>query len=143
METPMSPAQLKRWFDSLEFEKKYHSDAPLGAWLDEYGTHLALCAPTSEQVVLNIYPDGDLSVAERSMFMRKAERGVWLHDESSRLDGAYYDFDVTVDGETSRTQDPYARACGVNGIRSMVVDLPSTNPVGWDEDHAPERARRT
>ena len=139
METPMSPAQLKRWFDSLEFEKKYHSDAPLGAWLDEYGTHFALWAPTAEQVVLHIYPDGDLSVAERSMFMRKAERGVWLHDESSRLDGAYYDFDVTVDGETSRTQDPYARACGVNGIRSMVVDLPSTNPVGWEEDHAPEK----
>ena len=140
METHLSPAQLKRWFDSADFEKTYHSDAPLGAWLDDSGTHFSLWAPTAEKVVLHLYPDGDLSVAERSIFMRKAERGVWLHDESERLSGVYYDFDVTVAGETSRTQDPYAKACGVNGLRSMIIDLAATNPQGWAQDQSPQKA---
>ena len=139
MEVSSSPAQLKRWFDSPDFEKQYHCDAPLGAWLDENGTHFALWAPTAQQVTLHLYPDGSTSPEERSISMRKGDRDVWLHDESSPLGGVYYDYDVTVNGETARTQDPYAKACGVNGLRSMVTDLSSTNPVGWENDCAPAK----
>ncbi len=139
MDTLKTPAQLKRWFDSAEFEQKYHCDAPLGAWLDADGTHFALWAPTAQEVRLNLYPDGGRSTAERSIAMRKAERGLWLHDETVRLDGMYYDYDVTVDGRISRTQDPYAKACGVNGLRGMVVDLAATNPRGWTQDQAPAK----
>ena len=32
------------------------------------------------------------------------------------------------------TYDIYAKACGVNGKRSMVVDLSKTNPEGWEND---------
>ncbi len=39
----------------------------------------------------------------------------------------YYDFLVTAGGKTRSTADPYARACGVNGERSMVVDLADIN----------------
>ncbi len=139
MEKPMPPAQLKRWFDSAEFEKQYHSDAPLGAWLDASGTHFALWAPTAQRVQLHLYPDGGGSAALRAIPMRKAERGLWLHDEAERLDGVYYDYDVTVDGRASRTQDPYAKAGGVNGRRSMVVDLAATDPQGWAQDKAPAK----
>ena len=34
MEAQMTPVQLKRWFDSAEFEKEYHYEGPLGAWLE-------------------------------------------------------------------------------------------------------------
>lgn len=34
--------------------------------------------------------------------------------------------------------DPWAHAAGVNGRRSMVVDLPRTGPEGWDADRMPE-----
>lgn len=34
--------------------------------------------------------------------------------------------------------DPWAHAAGVNGRRSMVVDLPRTDPEGWDADRMPE-----
>lgn len=139
MEKQMTPAQLKRWFDSAEFEKKYHCDAPLGAWLDKAGTHFALWAPTTSQVVLNLYADGGTSAAIRSVPMKKGERGLWVHEDASLLDGIYYDYDVTVDGKTSRTQDPYAKACGVNGLRGMVVDLAATNPNGWLKDKAPAK----
>ena len=139
MDAQMTPAQLKRWFDSSEFEKQYHSDAPLGAWLDADGTHFALWAPTAGQVTLNLYRDGGSGAAVRSVAMRSLARGVWRHDEAATLAGMYYDYDVTVDGRTARTQDPYAKACGVNGLRGMVVNLADTNPAGWAQDKAPAR----
>ena len=42
---------------------------------------------------------------------------------------------VTVNGSTNETQDVYSKAVGVNGNRSMVVDLDSTDPEGWDSDN--------
>lgn len=39
--------------------------------------------------------------------------------------------------KTVRSADPYARACGLNGKRSMVVDLRQTDPEGWEADKAP------
>ncbi len=139
MENQMTPAQLKSWFDSKAFEQAYHTDAPLGAWLDAGGTHFALWAPTAQKVLLNLYPDGGKSQAQRTVTMKKGGKGLWLYDDASRLDGLYYDYDVTVDGKTSRTQDPYAKACGVNGSRGMVVNLAETNPAGWAQDKAPEK----
>ena len=139
METQMTPGQLKAWFDSEAFEQQYHTEAPLGAWLDETGTHFALWAPTAEKVQLNLYTDGSESPALRSISMRKAEQGLWLHDEYSQLCSVYYDYDVTVNGTTVRTQDPYAKACGVNGKRGMVIDLAATDPQGWAEDKAPAK----
>ena len=139
MKMKMTPMQLKRWFDSVEFEQAYRCDAPLGVWLDAEGTHFALWAPTAEKVALNLYPDGGRSGPQCSIGMRKAAKGLWLHDDPTRLSGVYYDYEITVDGETARTQDPYARACGVNGQRSMVVDLAETDPVGWQQDKAPEK----
>ena len=139
MESQMTPAQLRRWFDSAEFEKAYHYDGLLGAWLEGQGTRFALWAPTAEQVVLNLYPDGCESARLRSIDMRKGPKGVWLHDEPSRLDGVYYDYDVTVQGVTQRTQDPYAKACGVNGLRGMVVNLADTDPLGWAQDKVPAK----
>ena len=139
METQMTPAQLKVWFDSPEFAQQYHSDAPLGARLDAAGSHFALWAPTAQQVVLHLYPDGGQSAAMRTVPMKKGPRGVWQYDVSERLDGAYYDYDVDVDGTVCRTQDPYAKACGVNGLRSMVVDLKETDPAGWMQDRAPAK----
>lgn len=139
METQQTPAHLKVWFESSAFEQQFHTDAPLGAWMDTEGTHFALWAPTAKNVTLFLYPDGDRSAAIRSIAMLMGERGVWHYDDARRLDGVYYDYVVTADGSLGRTQDPYARACGVNGQRSMVVDLSATDPEGWDEDHAPAK----
>lgn len=64
---------------------------------------------------------------------------MWFAGINQRLDGVYYDYLVTAAGNTRRTADPYARACGLNGQRSMVVDLAATDPEGWQEDKAPAR----
>ena len=51
----------------------------------------------------------------------------------------YYDFLLMIEGEEVRSADPYAKACGVNGKRSMAVDLKCTNPKDWEMDKAPEK----
>ena len=58
--------------------------------------------------------------------------GTWLVRCDGIGHGTYYDYLVRfADGTVNRTADPWARAAGVNGRRSMVVDLDQTNPAGW------------
>ena len=125
------------WFSSGEFEKLYHYDGPLGAFCGRDGTKILLWAPTAQSVFLHLYPTGSGNDATETVPMTKLERGVWGYETTRNLNLWYYDFDVTVEGVTRRTADPYARACGVNGKRSMVIDLASTDPAGWDRDRAP------
>lgn len=124
-------------FAAAEFQKKYHTTQPLGAFCGRAGTRISLWAPTAEAVFLHLYPAGSVCPATETVPMEKDGQGVWHYKTTRNLDGTYYDFDVTVDGNTCRTADPYARACGVNGSRSMVVDLAATDPEGWAQDRAP------
>ena len=124
-------------FISEAFKKEYHTDKPLGAFCGPEGTRIDLWAPTAEAVFLHFYPSGNDSNAIETIPMDKGKQGVWSFRTSRNLDGCYYDFDVTVDRKTRRTADPYAKACGVNGNRSMVIDLKKTNPEGWEADKAP------
>ena len=57
------------------------------------------------------------------------------------MKNVYYTYSVTALSvsstpvcTTKETPDPYAVAAGVNGDRSMVCDLDSTNPEGWEKD---------
>ena len=53
------------------------------------------------------------------------------------LHGVYYDFELVIEGEAIWSADPYAKACGINGQRSMIVDLKQTDPDGWQEEVIP------
>ena len=127
-------------FVSEEFQRQFHCDQPLGAFCSQNGTRIMLWAPTAEAVFLHFYPAGNDCGAVETVCMERGKRGVWYYRTTRNLDGWYYDFDVTVQGKTRRTADPYARACGVNGWRSMVIDLERTNPEGWEADKAPAPA---
>jgi pullulanase len=127
-----------KWFSSPEFDREYKYSGELGAICSSAGTKILLWAPTAQSVFLHLYPAGDHCHASESLPMTKGERGVWYFETVRNLHGVYYDFDVSAAGETHRTADPYARACGVNGSRSMVVDLSQTDPDGWCDDRPPE-----
>ncbi len=60
--------------------------------------------------------------------------GVWCVTVFGDLKDLYYTYLVTVCGKTQETQDVYSKALGVNGRRSMVCDMKSTDPEGWNED---------
>ena len=126
-----------KWLSSMGFEQEYHYDKPLGAFCGPDGSAIKLWAPTAESVFLHLYPTGNGSKALETVSMEKGKRGVWSYRTTRNLDGWYYDFDVTVDGVTRTTADPYAKACGINGQRSMVIDLSRTDPKGWAEDKSP------
>ena len=125
------------WFASKEFERDYHYTKTLGAQCGPEGTRIRLWAPTAQAVFLHLYAAGKDGAALETVAMERGEKGVWSYRTLRNLHGTYYDFDVTVDGVCRRTADPYARACGVNGSRSMVVELSRTDPEGWEADTAP------
>lgn len=133
----------KQWFDSKEFEEKFHCEAPLGVSRTNDSTVFRLWAPTADAVTLQFYHDGSNGDAYASVSMTKQERGLWYYKADQDLDGVYYDFAVTAGGCCRKTADPYAKACGVNGTRSMVIDLRKTDPDGWRQDCAPEKQSET
>lgn len=126
-------------FDSEEFYKAYHTEQPLGVVCSSEGTVFSLWAPTAEEIALRLYRCGNDTPAERILPMRLKEKGVWEYETTEILEGLYYDYAVTVDNRVYETPDPYGKACGVNGTRSMVLDLRRTDPDNWHLDKAPAK----
>ena len=135
---------MNKHYSSPEFEAKYtYSGKDLGAAWTKERTLFRLWAPTAEAVVINLYAGGtageaDLLAQEK---MIPDVQGTWVAEVNGDLKGVYYTYLVTVDGEETEACDPYARTTGVNGHRAMVIDLASTNPVGWEEDKDPHMGR--
>ena len=126
-----------QYFDSPQFQDDFHCAAELGCFCTPRGTEFRLWAPTAQQVALRLFSTGETDTCLRMIFPEREARGVWRYATGEIWDGLYYDYLVTVDGVTRRTADPYARACGLNGARSMVLDLRGADPDGWTQDRAP------
>ena len=134
-------ARRKRLYDSKSFAGAFHDDGPLGFAYTPDATAFALWAPTARAVTLYLYDDGTAGKARLIQPLDRAAHGRWLCTVPGDLDGTYYDFTVTdAEGTTRRTADPWARACGRDGARSMVLDLRRTDPENWAADTAPAHA---
>ena len=121
--------------DAFDAQFTYTGDDLGAVWTKEQ-TCFRVWAPTASQVFLNLYEAGQGGEA-RVLPMAQAENGTWLLQVSGDLSGVYYTFTSVVDGVSREACDPYARTCGVNGHRAMVLDLSGTNPEGWDTDRDP------
>ena len=122
-----------------EIDKKYYYSGYLGSKITDKGTVFKIWSPFAEHIELNLYKSGHEGDCYNTIALVKEDKGIWSFKTSENLDGIYYDFNVTVNGKCERTADPYARACGLNGFRSMVVDLKTTNPDGFENDIPPEK----
>ena len=131
--------ELKDYYLTKEFEDKYNYAGSLGAEVCERGTVIRLWSPIAESVDLRLYDNGSTGEAETIIHMELCDRGVWEYAVNENLSGKYYDFALKIKGKTNISTDPYAKACGVNGKRSMIIDLNTTNPNGWEEDKAPTK----
>ena len=131
--------ELKDYYLTKEFEDKYNYEGSLGAEVCERGTVIRLWSPIAESVDLRLYDNGSTGEAEAIIPMELKEKGVWEYAVNENLSGKYYDFALKIKGKTRISTDPYAKACGVNGKRSMIIDLNTTNPNGWEEDKAPTK----
>ena len=123
---------------AAELDKSAYSGNDLGAVYTEKSTTFKVWSPKASAVSVDIYDygseaEGGKSIRTTNMTLDK-KTGVWSATISGDLAGKYYDYAVTHGKETKRTADIYARACGVNGKRSMVVDLRKTDPDNWEND---------
>ena len=132
-----TPAQWKTLFENVPFHRENYYTGPLGPDYTPGGTCLRLWAPTAEAVTVTLYHKGDGGAVLGTKPLVRGAHGVWSVWLPGEQHGRYYTFAVTVDGVTCETGDPYARAAGVNGVRSMIVDLARTAPSGWERDVRP------
>lgn len=121
-------------------EKTTYDGDDLGAVYSKEGTAFKVWAPSAQSVTLNLYTTGSDSeknakTISNTPMNKDNVTGVWSVKVDGDLNGTYYTYTVTTDGESQETGDIYAKAAGVNGERSMVVDLSSTNPSDWDKDN--------
>lgn len=132
-----TPAQWKTLFENVPFHRENYYTGPLGPDYTPGGTCLRLWAPTAEAVTVTLYHKGDGGAVLDTKPLVRGAQGVWSIWLPGEQHGRYYTFAVTVNGITRETGDPYARAAGVNGVRSMIVDLARTAPSGWERDVRP------
>ena len=124
---------------SANLDKSAYSGNDLGASYSKKATTFKVWSPNAASVRVNIFEhgsdnEGDAgSIMSRAMLLDKTT-GVWSVTINGDLLNKYYTYSVTHGKTTKETADVYAKACGVNGQRSMVVDLSTTNPEGWKND---------
>ena len=127
-----------RWKTSLlgsdSFSQKFTYDGPLGSFCDGATTSFRVWSPLARRAVVNLYRKGEDTPFRilGTTAMHKGIHETALHED---LHGVYYTYTLDFEGEgnafSHTCTDPYAKACGINGNKSMVVNLSLTNPQGF------------
>ncbi len=135
-ELERTPDGENGYFDSEKFrDEMIYEDGKLGAWMENGRTCFRLWAPEARQVWLILFESGEPdAVRTKKVLMEKKEHGIWELWVGKELDKTYYGYEVKHGERVVYSPDPYAKACGVNGRKSMVVNLKNTDPEGWETD---------
>lgn len=118
-----------------------YNESGLGATYTKSATTFKVWSPEASAVKVRLYKTGSDAesgagqLGDHAM-TKNSTTGVWSVTLQGDYKNTYYTYLVTVNGTTNETQDVYSKATGVNGARSMVVDLDSTDPEGWGERQA-------
>ncbi len=134
---------MENLYADSRFEQYYTYDgSDLGATYTKEATTFKVWAPTSAALYLNVYNTGtpkNLKIADisasnfcKTYRMGYQPGGIWQVTVEGDLSGKYYTYDVYNASGDSEVVDPYAKACGVNGLRGMIIDFDTTDPEGWD-----------
>ena len=120
-------------FSSKVFNRQYnYYGSDLGVTYDAQVSFFKVWSPKALKVSLVLYTSGDGDNKIEEIPMQKCAKGIWKVSVERDLKGIYYTYKVNRGKETKEVMDPYAKACGVNGKRGMIIDLSETNPVGWE-----------
>lgn len=120
-------------------DKTTYKGSDLGAVYGKDATVFKVWSPKASSIKVNIYEhgsddEGDAGVLESKALVLDKKTGVWSCKVFGDLAGKYYTYTVKHGKNVKETFDIYAKGCGVNGKRSMVVDFSKTNPKGWEDD---------
>ena len=97
-----------------KFNDFYTYRGKLGSYYHPDSTSFYLWAPTAHQVTLLL--------EKKRINMHRMEKGVYFVRVSGDLDGAFYLYEIEVNGQTYQIIDPYSDSVGVNGTASAVID---------------------
>jgi pullulanase len=121
----------------------------LGLTYSPNASTIKIWAPTAVSIMLRFYKKDLPTVAEgdliESVEMKKSDNGTWVYTAKGDRKGQYYTVQVTTtDGKTQKeVPDIYAKAVGANGLRAQILDLKTTNPIGWKKDKSPVLKQKT
>ena len=121
------------------YAEKAYNVQELGSTYSPSATTFKTWSPEASSVKVKLYKTGSDSesgsgtIGEYPM-SKDSNTGVWSLSLNGDHKNQYYTYVISVKGQTNETQDIYSKAVGVNGNRSMVVDLDSTDPDGWNSD---------
>jgi pullulanase len=94
-------------------------------------------APSAAALELRLYRNDADAEPLKIWQMRKGRLGVWSVGVPGDLSGLRYTFRALHGSRWSaEVPDPYAKAVGLNGKRGAVVDMRTTNFLGWGYDKA-------
>ena len=136
---------------AMNLDKEYAYDGELGAIYSPEATTFKVWAPLATEVTLNRFATGsdeeegaeDLGTLPMEKLMDGDDwTGVWTATVEGDIVNTYYTYSITNPDHifqagknvTHETEDVYSYAVGVNGNRTMVVDLDKTDPEGWEND---------
>lgn len=91
------------------------TEEKLGSWVKANKTYFAVYAPVASQMTLKL--------DDKRYDMLKKDNGTFYLILDENYHGASYWFEVTINGETKSTTDPYAKASLPNRGGSVVVDF--------------------
>ena len=112
----------------------YYGGSDLGVTVDGEITRFKVWAPFCSCVYLNLYTAGEGDNKIQTLVMRQIECGVWYVEMLHTCYGQYYTYTFEFESRKRiESIDIYAKACGVNGERGLVVDFDELNPEGWDD----------
>lgn len=92
-------------------------------------TTFKLNAP--KKPILRIYNTGGGGNAIKKIKMKQTATNIWETTINGDLKGKFYTFDIG----RGETPGVFAKAVGINGHRGAIVDMQTTNPTGWNNDH--------
>lgn len=135
----MTFKEMQRAYDTREFKESYtYEGDDLGMRVSEGETSFRLWSPFADSVQVRLYKAQKGGTPYHTVEMSASVKGTWTAVLTGDLSGTYYTYAVNFSEESHEIADPYARAAGINGTRSMVVRLRDTDPKGFREHNIPE-----
>lgn len=130
------------YYNQNKYSSQVYNGDDLGSTYSKASTTWKVWSPAASSVQVKLYKTGSDTEAGAGVIgtydLKKSDafstNGIWETTLTGDYKDVYYTYLVTCDGKTQETQDVYSKATGVNGARSMVVDLASTDPSGWETD---------
>ncbi|WP_226038072.1 type I pullulanase [Aquibacillus saliphilus] len=131
-ELPIYPRGIVRtaWFD----QSYDASDEQLGYIYSPEKTSFSVWAPTATTI--------DLVLEDYRIKMGRKANGVWHTIVAGNWNHSPYHFAAVINGKEQLVNDPYGKSMTANSSRSVVLNLESTDPSGFDVTDYPKISKQ-